>query len=118
MQRCGPSGSLCLFPGHPAGRLLGRGDGSMLAPRVEKGHRKLGELPASEGHDKVEIWTRTAEEGGEVLELVEYAWGSGLGWYVQKRMTLDAAQVDALRALLIEDPAKPAQIGRASCRER
>jgi hypothetical protein len=34
------------------------------------------------------------------MELVEYSWGSGIGWYVQKRVRLDAGQVEALATLL------------------
>jgi hypothetical protein len=79
----------------------------MLAPRVESGYHKLGELPGATGHDKVEIWERPGEDGSSLLELVEYAWGSGIGWYVQKRMTLDAGQMEALRALLAPAPETP-----------
>src|SRR5687768_6037489 len=72
----------------------------MLAPRPEATHSKLGELPGSSEQDKIEVWSRTAEDGSSLLELVEYSWGSGLGWYVQKRLTLEGGQVAALRALL------------------
>lgn len=72
----------------------------MLAPRSKAGCRKLGELPGRSRVDKIEVWERTEEDGSTLLELVEYAWGSGLGWYVQKRLTLDAGQTEALRALL------------------
>lgn len=81
----------------------------MLATRTESGCCKIGELPSASGEEKIEVWSRAAEDGSELLELVEYAWGSGLGWYVRKRLTLDAAQVGALNALLgSRIPAAPA----------
>jgi hypothetical protein len=72
----------------------------MHQPRIEDGCRKLGELPGASDRDKVELWTRDLGDGAAALELVECSWGSGVGWYVQKRIRLDAAQVDALMALL------------------
>jgi hypothetical protein len=77
----------------------------MLVPRVENGYRKLGDLPGASSENKVEVWSRTAQDGSASLELIEYSWGSGLGWYIQKRIVLDAGQVDALRALLGEEVA-------------
>jgi hypothetical protein len=72
----------------------------MLSPRAEDGYEKLGELPAASTRHKVEVWSRTEEDGSLSLELVECSWGSGVGWYVQKRVRLDGAQVEALRVLL------------------
>jgi len=72
----------------------------MLNPRAEDGYEKLGELAATSARHKVEIWSRTEEDGSTSLELVECSWGSGVGWYVQKRVRLEAAQVEALRSLL------------------
>jgi len=60
----------------------------------------LGALPSTDRPEKIEVQSRVAADGSTLLELVEYSWGSGLGWYVQKRVTLDAGQVDGLRALL------------------
>lgn len=77
----------------------------MLSPRAKDGYEKLGELPAASARHKVEVWRRSDEEGGDALELVEYSWGSGVGWYVQKRVRLDSAQVEALRTLLGAAPA-------------
>ena len=74
----------------------------MLVPRAENGYRKLGDLPGASSESKVEVWTRSAEDGSSLLELIEYSWGSGLGWYIQKRVVLDAGQVEALKALLGE----------------
>lgn len=84
----------------------------MLAPHVNAGPRLLGELPATSGREKIEVWSRTDEEGATLLELVEYRWGSGLGWYVQKRVSLDSDQVRLLSGLLssltpVEAPAAP-----------
>ena len=72
----------------------------MLAPRTENGDELLGELPGASGDHKVEIWKRRSEAGTCTVEMVEHKWGTGLGWYVHKRLTLDAAQWDMLTALL------------------
>jgi len=82
----------------------------MLATQTPKDSRHLGDLPGESARTRIEVFSRTAEDGSPLLELVEYSWGSGLGWYVQKRLTLDAAQVEALRALLgdvVTTPQKP-----------
>ncbi|MGV3724287.1 MAG: hypothetical protein ACO1SX_25615 [Actinomycetota bacterium] len=79
----------------------------MLAPDTSQDHRWLGELPSEDARTRVELLSRVAEDGSAVVDLVEYSWGTGLGWYVQKRLTLDAAQVDALRILLGAAPAAP-----------
>ena len=65
----------------------------------------LGELHSGSSQDKIEVWSREAEDGTGSLELVEYSWGSGIGWYVQKRVRLDAGQVEALKAVLGVDAA-------------
>jgi hypothetical protein len=72
----------------------------MPIPNARNEHQKLGELPGASSRDKIEVWTATDEDGSAALELVEYSWGSGIGWYVQKRVRLDAGQVEALKALL------------------
>lgn len=77
----------------------------MLAPDVSQDCRWLGELPSDDSRTRVELLSRCAEDGSAMVDLVEYSWGTGLGWYVQKRMTLDATQVDALRMLLGAVPA-------------
>jgi hypothetical protein len=79
----------------------------MQTSRAAKEYRKLGDLDGSSSQDKIEVWTRAAEDGSTHLELVEYSWGSGIGWYVQKRMRLDPGQVEALKALLAQTPAEP-----------
>jgi hypothetical protein len=78
----------------------------MLAPKTGSTSQKLAELPSACSEQKIEVWSRSDEDGSTLLELVEYAWGSGLGWYVRKRVSLDAGQVEALRSLFAEP--KPA----------
>jgi hypothetical protein len=72
----------------------------MGTSRAAKEYRKLGDLVGSSSQDKIEVWSRELEDGSGALELVEYSWGSGIGWYVQKLVRLDAGQVEALRAIL------------------
>src|SRR5687768_6283648 len=72
----------------------------MGTSRAAKEYRKLGDLVGSSSQDKIEVWSRELEDGSGGLELVEYSWGSGIGWYVQKHVRLDAGQVEALRAIL------------------
>src|SRR5262245_21244307 len=82
----------------------------MLSPRAEDGYELLGELAGASTRHKVEVWSRAEEDGSTGLELVECSWGSGVGWYVQKRVRLDSAQVEALRTLLggtIASPPRP-----------
>ena len=72
----------------------------MQGSQAQAASEVLGELTSPSRPEKIEVSSRVAEDGSTLLELVEYSWGSGLGWYVQKRLTLDAAQVEALRSLL------------------
>jgi hypothetical protein len=74
----------------------------MLASQTTATNQKLADLPSASSEQKIEVWCRTGEDGSALLELVEYAWGSGLGWYIQKRVSLDQGQVDALRSLFGE----------------
>jgi hypothetical protein len=61
--------------------------------------RFLGNIEGDD-QEKVEVWLRTQPDGAAVLELTEYGWGSGLGWYPQKTLTLDLSQAAALRGML------------------
>jgi hypothetical protein len=79
----------------------------MLAPGTRSGTAKLGELPAASPEDKIEVWERVADDGTAFLDLVEYSWGSGLGWYVRKRVSLEPSQVEALAGLLGVQRAAP-----------
>ena len=72
----------------------------MQALQPAEGRRKLGDLQNETSENKIEVWATPGEGDGSALELVEYKWGSGIGWYAQKRVTLEAAQVDALRSIL------------------
>jgi len=72
----------------------------MLLPRAGNEYRKLGDLESASPEEKIEVWSRSDEDGRTLLELVHLSWGGGIGWYVQKRLTLDEVQVDALRLLL------------------
>lgn len=72
----------------------------MHAVQFDGDSRKLGELPGSSDTSKVEVWSHADAHGATELELVECSWATGLGWYVQRRLSLDAAQVEALRLLL------------------
>ena len=69
----------------------------MLAPERIADRQKLGEVVATSEQTKIEVWSRP-DTGG--VELIEYAWGAGLGWYVQKRMALDGGQTGLLQGLL------------------
>jgi hypothetical protein len=66
----------------------------------EDGREKLGELLSDSEQTKTEVWAATLSTGVTQLELVEHSWASGIGWYVQKRLTLDGSQAEALQALL------------------
>ncbi len=84
-----------------------QGNRNMQAVQPAGGRRKVGDLQNDTSETKIEVWASPSEGDGSALELVEYKWGSGIGWYAQKRVTLEAAQVDALRAIL-EQLAPPA----------
>jgi hypothetical protein len=60
----------------------------------------LGELEDACGETKIELLQLPDDGSGPKLQMVEYCWGSGLGWYVRKRLTLDAEQGAGLAALL------------------
>src|SRR5688500_8324575 len=57
----------------------------------------VGELYSADNHRKVEVWRCGA---GAELEIRQLLWGSGVGWYVQQSLTLDAGQSGGLQALL------------------
>lgn len=64
--------------------------------------QSLGELEDASGETKIELLLLPDDDDGSgpKLQLVEYSWGSGLGWYARKRLTLDAEQGAGLAALL------------------
>jgi hypothetical protein len=74
------------------------------------GQLKLGDLPGPDDATKIEVVLRADEEGGTLVDLVECSWGSGIGWYAQKRVTLRAEQVEALRGLLGSSEPEPPRL--------
>jgi hypothetical protein len=82
-----------MFTHHPLSGL------ELSAPSSDE-IRSVGEIPSASGETKVELQWRAGEDDQPRLELVEYSWGSGLGWYPRKRLTLDCEQGAALAALL------------------
>lgn len=85
-----------------------------LAPADEV--RSLGEATNAAGDTKVELLLRTEAGSDSRLELVEYSWGSGLGWYSRKRLTLDMEQGAALAAMLSAAFTPKAPLTRPRCR--
>jgi hypothetical protein len=73
---------------------------TMLAPELSSDRQMLGEVVSASEQTKIEVWSRTDATGASGVELIEYAWGAGLGWYVQKRVALDGGQVALLHGLL------------------
>src|SRR5262245_52153404 len=69
------------------------------APAPEQGEL-LGELNSADGQERVEVRLRSDENGRPTVELAQFHWGSGVGWYLQKTMILDGAQAHAFQALL------------------
>jgi len=70
----------------------------------------LAELIAADGRTKVELWLHPGD--APRLELVQYHWGSGVGWYVQQRLALDADQAASLKAALAGVSLSPAPASR------
>lgn len=64
------------------------------------GSQLVGELHHAGDTEKVEVWLRRREDGSPELELVQFLWGSGVGWYVHKSLALDHQQAGALHGLL------------------
>ena len=62
--------------------------------------QSIGEIEDARGETKIELVELPDDGSGPKLQLVEYSWGSGLGWYVRKRLTLDSEQGAGLAALL------------------
>lgn len=62
--------------------------------------RVLGQLEGGNEKEKVELVLHHAAEGSASLEVRSLRWGPGIGWYVQKTIVLDPAQVHRLDRLL------------------
>jgi hypothetical protein len=85
-----------------AGKMaLNEGSSPSRSAREEPGSDLLGEIHGTEGQEKVEVWVRRRADRDVEVELIQFMWGSGVGWYVQKSMTLDGPQARALQALLL-----------------
>jgi hypothetical protein len=63
-------------------------------------HKILGRLEGENEQEKVELVLHHTVEGSASLEVRSLRWGPGIGWYVQKRISLDPAQVQRLDQLL------------------
>ncbi len=72
----------------------------MLALKPQSAEIFLGELTGETAEDKIEVTLRMRPDGSQELELTQLAWGTGVGWFVQKTMTLDGAQMQQLKSLL------------------
>jgi hypothetical protein len=62
--------------------------------------RVLGQLEGENEQEKVELVLHHTAEGYASLEVRSLRWGPGIGWYVQKTINLDPAQVHRLDHLL------------------
>jgi hypothetical protein len=62
--------------------------------------RILGQLEGENEQEKVELVLHHTAEGPASLEVRSLRWGPGIGWYVQKTISLDSAQVHRLEHLL------------------
>jgi hypothetical protein len=62
--------------------------------------RVLGQLEGENEQEKVELVLHHTAEGSASLEVRSLRWGPGIGWYVQKTINLDPAQVHRLDHLL------------------
>jgi hypothetical protein len=87
----------------------------MLALKPQSAEIFLGELPGETAEDKIEVTLRMRPDGSQELELTQLAWGTGVGWFVQKTMTLDGAQMQQLKSLLTG--VRTAKVSRKARRE-
>jgi hypothetical protein len=62
--------------------------------------RVLGQLEGENEKEKVELALHQTGEEPAGLEVRSLRWGQGIGWYVQKTIVLDPAQVQQLNYLL------------------
>src|SRR5437868_1595716 len=82
------------------------------------GSQLLGELHHDADSERVEVWLRRRGDGSPELELVQFLWGSGVGWYVHKSLVLDSQQAGALHALVGPVASEPAPALAPSARPR
>jgi len=58
--------------------------------------RVLGVVNGKTEDEVIEIVLDHDEQGRERIQLRSCQWGSGIGWYTQKSLEIDAGQVDRL----------------------
>jgi hypothetical protein len=63
-----------------------------------KQQKVLARLEGENVEEKIEIIAQ--EESSPLLEIRSLRWGRGIGWYVQKTITLDPVQVKVLTHVL------------------
>jgi hypothetical protein len=63
-------------------------------------HRVLGQLEGEKAEERIEVITRHTPDNLPILEVRALRWGSGLGWYTQKTLTLRPVQANRLAHLL------------------
>jgi hypothetical protein len=59
---------------------------------VSKEQGFLGELDSENHEEKIELVLNRGDEGSN-LQVRSLRWGEGIGWFVQKTITLDSMQV-------------------------
>jgi hypothetical protein len=62
--------------------------------------RVLGHLESDSTKEKIEVIGRQAAQDAPILEVRSLRWGPGVGWYVQKTLTLTPGQASRLAHLL------------------
>jgi hypothetical protein len=63
-------------------------------------HRVLGQLEGEKGEERIEVVARQTVAQLPALEVRALRWGSGVGWYTQKTLTLTPGQARRLAHLL------------------
>jgi len=72
----------------------------MLARKPELDTRYLGTAEDASGQTRLEITSRVDQNGATRVELTQFAWGAGIGWYAQKTLALDEQQVGEILQVL------------------
>lgn len=70
---------------------------------VSKEQVFLGELDSENHEEKIELVLHRGDQGSN-LQVRSLRWGEGIGWFVQKTITLDSTQVKDLGRLLRQTP--------------
>jgi hypothetical protein len=63
-------------------------------------HRVLGQLEGEKLEERIEVVARQTAAHLPTLEVRALRWGSGVGWYTQKTLTLTPGQASRLAHLL------------------